>query len=82
MTLERITSHLREVYVGRITREHMHSRTNKAERLWPSHVFERKPAEACARMWSSSNGYTMPARSEVPELEEARVRGGNRYSLR
>ena len=45
MTLERITRHLRAVYVGRIAYEYMHS-PSKTERLWFSHLLEGEPAEA------------------------------------
>ncbi|KAI0367415.1 dehydrogenase E1 and transketolase domain-containing protein 1 [Pilatotrama ljubarskyi] len=41
--LERITSHLREVYVGRIAYEYMHS-PSKTERLWFSHLLESESA--------------------------------------
>ncbi|KAI8974792.1 dehydrogenase E1 and transketolase domain-containing protein 1 [Trametes punicea] len=42
--LERITRHLREVYVGRIAYEYMHS-PSKTERLWFSHMLERESEE-------------------------------------
>ncbi|KAI9062004.1 dehydrogenase E1 and transketolase domain-containing protein 1 [Trametes sanguinea] len=42
--LERITSHLREVYVGRIAYEYMHS-PSKTERLWFSHMLESESNE-------------------------------------
>ena len=38
-TLKKITSHLRDVYVGRIAYEYMHS-PSKTERLWFSHLLE------------------------------------------
>jgi len=38
-TLDEITRHLREVYVGRIAYEYMHS-PSKTERLWFSHLLE------------------------------------------
>ncbi|CDO71005.1 hypothetical protein BN946_scf184844.g9 [Trametes cinnabarina] len=43
-SLERITSHLREVYVGRIAYEYMHS-PSKTERLWFAHMLESESAE-------------------------------------
>ncbi len=44
--LKDITRHLREIYVGRIAYEYMHS-PSKTERLWFSHLLEsqEKPAE-------------------------------------
>ena len=42
--LERITRHLREVYVGRIAYEYMHS-PSKTERLWFSHMLEKESDE-------------------------------------
>ncbi|KAF8635350.1 hypothetical protein AX17_003941 [Amanita inopinata Kibby_2008] len=38
-TLKKITRHLREVYVGRVAYEYMHS-PSKTERLWFSHLLE------------------------------------------
>ena len=46
MTLERITHDLREVCVGCIERESIHTR-NKTERLWFSHLLEGEPACGC-----------------------------------
>ncbi|RPD70915.1 dehydrogenase E1 and transketolase domain-containing protein 1 [Lentinus tigrinus ALCF2SS1-7] len=43
--LEKITRHLRDVYVGRIAYEYMHS-PSKTERLWFSHLLESEEAEA------------------------------------
>ncbi|KAH9887940.1 dehydrogenase E1 and transketolase domain-containing protein 1 [Cubamyces lactineus] len=42
--LERITRHLRDVYVGRIAYEYMHS-PSKTERLWFSHMLEKENDE-------------------------------------
>ncbi|KAI0628692.1 thiamine diphosphate-binding protein [Trametes polyzona] len=42
--LERITRHLRDVYVGRIAYEYMHS-PSKTERLWFSHLLESQGEE-------------------------------------
>ncbi|TFK82881.1 dehydrogenase E1 and transketolase domain-containing protein 1 [Polyporus arcularius HHB13444] len=43
--LEKITRHLRDVYVGRVAYEYMHS-PSKTERLWFSHLLESEEAEA------------------------------------
>lgn len=43
--LERIARHLREVYVGRVAYEYMHS-PSKTERLWFSHLLESESEEA------------------------------------
>ncbi|KAI0676210.1 dehydrogenase E1 and transketolase domain-containing protein 1 [Trametes maxima] len=43
--LERITRHLRDVYVGRIAYEYMHS-PSKTERLWFSHLLESERDDA------------------------------------
>ncbi|EJF58365.1 dehydrogenase E1 and transketolase domain-containing protein 1 [Dichomitus squalens LYAD-421 SS1] len=42
--LEKITRHLREVYVGRVAYEYMHS-PSKTERLWFSHLLEKEEDE-------------------------------------
>lgn len=42
-SLEKITKHLREVYVGPIAYEFMHS-PSKSERLWFAHLLESEPA--------------------------------------
>ncbi|KIL59385.1 hypothetical protein M378DRAFT_111106 [Amanita muscaria Koide BX008] len=44
-TLKEITRHLREVYVGRIAYEYMHS-PSKTERLWFSHLLESQSLPA------------------------------------
>ncbi|PVF93043.1 putative oxoglutarate dehydrogenase precursor [Serendipita vermifera] len=46
-TLERITSHLRDVYVGSIAYEYMHS-PSKSERLWFAHLLESEDRQARA----------------------------------
>ncbi|KAI0754007.1 dehydrogenase E1 and transketolase domain-containing protein 1 [Daedaleopsis nitida] len=43
--LEKIAHHLREVYVGRIAYEYMHS-PSKTERLWFSHLLESETQES------------------------------------
>jgi probable 2-oxoglutarate dehydrogenase E1 component DHKTD1 len=44
-TLDRITSHLRDVYVGSIAYEYMHS-PSKSERLWFAHLLESEDRQA------------------------------------
>ncbi|KAM5543648.1 hypothetical protein V8D89_002899 [Ganoderma adspersum] len=47
-TLDKITRHLRDVYVGRIAYEYMHS-PSKTERLWFSHLLEAEAEDGGAR---------------------------------
>lgn len=53
-TLDDITSHLRDVYVGSIGYEFMHS-PSKAERLWFAHLLESEDAKARAQKHSKED---------------------------
>ncbi|KAL5522783.1 hypothetical protein ACEPAG_8801 [Sanghuangporus baumii] len=84
--LERIVSHLRAVYVGRIAYEFMHS-PSKTERLWFSHILEsssvapqniRKPEEK-RRVWellTRSEVFDQFLQVKFPNLKRYGLEGG------
>lgn len=84
--LERIISHLRSVYVGKIAYEYMHSHS-KTERLWFSHVLEssaispknvRNPEEK-RRMWelmTRSEVFDQFLQLKFPNLKRYGLEGG------
>ncbi|KAK2467971.1 hypothetical protein APHAL10511_000266 [Amanita phalloides] len=65
-TLKEITHHLRQVYVGRIAYEYMHS-PSKTERLWFSHLLESHALP------SSSDG--MPVLAPIDSVAKKRIQG-------
>ncbi|KAI5119142.1 hypothetical protein M0805_005221 [Coniferiporia weirii] len=84
--LERITAHLRAVYVGNIAYEFMHS-PSKTERLWFSHVLEStavaprnvRRAEEKRRMWSlmtRSEVFDQYLQLKFPNLKRYGLEGG------
>ncbi|THH09666.1 hypothetical protein EW145_g1851 [Phellinidium pouzarii] len=84
--LERITAHLRAVYVGNIAYEFMHS-PSKTERLWFSHVLESAAAaprnvrrlEEKRRMWAlmvRSEVFDQYLQLKFPNLKRYGLEGG------
>ncbi|KAJ4473013.1 dehydrogenase E1 and transketolase domain-containing protein 1 [Lentinula aciculospora] len=83
-TLDEITRHLREIYVGRIAYEYMHSQS-KTERLWFSHLLESKTMSQPVDRPLKQRIHGLLARSEVfdnflqlkfPNLKRYALEGG------
>ncbi|KAJ3984882.1 Transketolase, pyrimidine binding domain-containing protein [Lentinula detonsa] len=82
-TLDDITRHLREVYVGKIAYEYMHSQS-KTERLWFSHLLESNTMPQPVDKQLKQRIHGLLARSEVfdnflqlkfPNLKRVPARG-------
>ncbi|KIK54180.1 hypothetical protein GYMLUDRAFT_48977 [Collybiopsis luxurians FD-317 M1] len=83
-TLDEITRHLRQVYVGRIAYEYMHSQS-KTERLWFSHLLESNTLPPPVDKPLKRRIHGLLARSEVfdnflqikfPNLKRYALEGG------
>ncbi|KAJ3715573.1 Transketolase, pyrimidine binding domain-containing protein [Lentinula guzmanii] len=83
-TLDDITRHLREVYVGKIAYEYMHSQS-KTERLWFSHLLESNTMPQPVDKQLKQRIHGLLARSEVfdnflqlkfPNLKRYALEGG------
>ncbi|KAJ3913557.1 dehydrogenase E1 and transketolase domain-containing protein 1 [Lentinula edodes] len=83
-TLDEITRHLREVYVGKIAYEYMHSQS-KTERLWFSHLLESNTMPQPIDKQLKRRIHGLLARSEVfdnflqlkfPNLKRYALEGG------
>ncbi|KZT69995.1 2-oxoglutarate dehydrogenase, E1 component [Daedalea quercina L-15889] len=84
-TLGAITQHLRDIYVGRIAYEYMHS-PSKNERLWFSHMLEAQvPAQAVLGTGEKKRIHALLVRSETfdqflqlkfPNLKRYGLEGG------
>ncbi|KAJ3768507.1 dehydrogenase E1 and transketolase domain-containing protein 1 [Lentinula raphanica] len=83
-SLDEITRHLREVYVGKIAYEYMHSQS-KTERLWFSHLLESNTKPQAVDKLLKKRIHGLLARSEVfdnflqlkfPNLKRYALEGG------
>ncbi|KAF9061727.1 dehydrogenase E1 and transketolase domain-containing protein 1 [Rhodocollybia butyracea] len=83
-TLDEITRHLRDIYVGRIAYEYMHSQS-KTERLWFSHLLESNALSSSVNKKLKQRIHGLLARSEVfdnflqlkfPNLKRYALEGG------
>ena len=83
-TLERITRHFRDVYVGRVAYEYMHS-PSKTERLWFSHLLESEEGARTAGEEQRRRIHELLVKSEVfdqflqlkfPNLKRYGLEGG------
>lgn len=82
-SMQQITEHLREVYVGRIAYEYMHG-TSKTERLWFSHLLESslKDPEAARTSAQRKRIWELLARSEeFDQFLQAKFPNLKRYGL-
>lgn len=62
--LRDIVKFLREVYVGRIAYEFMHS-PSKSERLWFTHLLESEAADSAMEVEEKKKAWSLLARSET-----------------
>lgn len=82
-TLEKITEHLRRIYVGRIAYEFMHS-PSKTERLWFSHLLEHRDTPAQSddekrrihRLLVESEVFDQFMQAKFPNLKRYGLEGG------
>ena len=80
-TLEQITKHLRDIYVGRIAYEYMHS-PSKTERLWFSHLLESQIAQEPMSADAKLRIHKLLAESEVfDQFMQAKFPNLKRYGL-
>lgn len=81
--LDDITKHLRDIYVGRIAYEYMHS-PSKKERLWFSHLLEseRKEGGVLKSKKDKERIYELLAKSETfDQFLQAKFPNLKRYGL-